>query len=172
MEGTKIIYNKPKIWCDPLSSVSDSVFGFFISGSHLLHPGAEWRGASETLPEHGRGPEGSPALHPEPHGECVNCSDHRWWSLVLADVSLHTVRGWNVFRAFLSVIVWFFLQVENLKAVHPDYGNRVQTLLNMHNAEAEKVNTDLWFTVKLNSRLRNLDKIWNSNSWSPENEVS
>ncbi|CAB1430132.1 unnamed protein product [Pleuronectes platessa] len=35
----------------------------------------------------------------------------------------------------------YFIQnrmVENLKAVHPDYGNRVQTLLNKHNAEAEK----------------------------------
>uniref|UniRef100_A0A8C4NYL2 Catalase n=1 Tax=Dicentrarchus labrax TaxID=13489 RepID=A0A8C4NYL2_DICLA len=31
--------------------------------------------------------------------------------------------------------------VENLKAVHPDYGNRVQTLLNKYNAEAQKVNT-------------------------------
>jgi len=34
----------------------------------------------------------------------------------------------------------FFTQVENLKAIHPDYGNRVQTLLNKYNAEAKKVN--------------------------------
>lgn len=32
------------------------------------------------------------------------------------------------------------MQVENLKAVDPDYGNRVQTLLNKSNAEAQKVN--------------------------------
>uniref|UniRef100_A0A665UGJ4 Catalase n=1 Tax=Echeneis naucrates TaxID=173247 RepID=A0A665UGJ4_ECHNA len=31
----------------------------------------------------------------------------------------------------------------NLKAVHPDYGNRVQNLLNKYNAEAQKVNTML-----------------------------
>lgn len=37
----------------------------------------------------------------------------------------------------------FCLQVENLKAVHPDYGNRVQTLLNKYNAEAKKVTKQL-----------------------------
>lgn len=40
----------------------------------------------------------------------------------------------------LSLIFWFFMQVENLKAIHPDYGNRVQTLLNKYNVEAQKVN--------------------------------
>lgn len=39
-------------------------------------------------------------------------------------------------------VMFFFcvLQVENLKAVHPDYGNRVETLLKKYNAEAKKVN--------------------------------
>lgn len=42
-----------------------------------------------------------------------------------------------------SRTVMFFLgilQVENLKAAHPDYGNRVETLLKKYNAEAKKVN--------------------------------
>lgn len=33
----------------------------------------------------------------------------------------------------------FFMQVENLMAVHPDYGSRVQALLDKYNAEAKKV---------------------------------
>ena len=33
------------------------------------------------------------------------------------------------------------MQVKNLKGVHPDYGNRVETLLKKYNAEAKKVNT-------------------------------
>lgn len=39
----------------------------------------------------------------------------------------------------MCVIVWFIMQVENLKAVHPDYGNRVQALLDKYNVEAQKV---------------------------------
>lgn len=31
------------------------------------------------------------------------------------------------------------LQVQNLMSVHPDYGTRVQALLDKHNAEGKKV---------------------------------
>lgn len=41
----------------------------------------------------------------------------------------------------MCVIVWFIMQVENLKAVHPDYGNRVQALLDKYNVEAQKNTT-------------------------------
>ncbi len=34
---------------------------------------------------------------------------------------------------------FFFLQVQNLMAVHPDYGTRVQTLLDKYNAGGKKV---------------------------------
>ncbi|KAI3371089.1 hypothetical protein L3Q82_023731, partial [Scortum barcoo] len=79
---------------------------FLYVRTYLLHSGAERRGAPETLPEHGRGPEGSPALHPKAHGEPKSPQS-----------------------------------VENLKAIHPEYGSRVQTLLNQYNSEAQKVNT-------------------------------
>lgn len=46
-----------------------------------------------------------------------------------------------MFSGPLSLMVCFFMQVENLKAVHPDYGNQVQTLLNKYNEEAQKVNS-------------------------------
>ena len=45
------------------------------------------------------------------------------------------------FQDLLRLIVWFFMQVKNLKDVDPDYGNCVETLLNKYNAEAKKVNT-------------------------------
>lgn len=38
-----------------------------------------------------------------------------------------------------SIIVFWFVQVENLKAIHPDYASRVQTFLDKFNEEAEKV---------------------------------
>lgn len=43
----------------------------------------------------------------------------------------------------LGIIALSCTQVENLKAVHPDYGNSVQTLLDKYNADAQKVNTVL-----------------------------
>lgn len=38
-----------------------------------------------------------------------------------------------------SIIVFWFVQVENLKAIHPDYASRVQKFLDKFNEEAEKV---------------------------------
>lgn len=46
------------------------------------------------------------------------------------------------FLSHLFVVCLFLLQVENLNAVHPDYGNRVQALLDKYNAEAKKVLSD------------------------------
>lgn len=43
----------------------------------------------------------------------------------------------SMFSVF--VIVFWFVQVENLKAIHPDYASRVQKLLDKYNEEAEKV---------------------------------
>lgn len=45
---------------------------YYIAGSYLLHSGAERRGASETLPEHGRGLKRGPALYPETHRESAS----------------------------------------------------------------------------------------------------
>lgn len=45
------------------------------------------------------------------------------------------------------VIVFWFVQVENLKAIHPDYASRVQKFLDKYNEEAEKVKHALSCTL-------------------------
>lgn len=45
-------------------------------------------------------------------------------------------KAWKLNVCFLLSV---FLQVDNLRAIHPDYGSRVQTLLDQHQEDSSKV---------------------------------
>lgn len=55
---------------------------------------------------------------------------------------MQTREAWKIINCLIfedSGGFLSFLQVQNLIAVHSDYGNRVQALLDKHNAEGKKV---------------------------------
>lgn len=69
----------------------------FVAGSHLLHPGAQRRGAPETLPELGRILEGGSAFHPETHGEFTHYRH-------TCDLHYFPIPQWRSARVFIKFI--------------------------------------------------------------------
>lgn len=75
------------------------LFVSFVVGSHLLHRGAQRRGAPETLPEHGRILEGGSALHPETHGESTHYQ-HTY------DLHYFPIPQWRSTHVFIALEWW------------------------------------------------------------------